>query len=302
MTFQAPSESPTQGDRVELPNPRRGILLVKCTTETPRLLSRAAVTSRTAPKCLRNSYCTPGWTYGGGQVEITAILHEARRRVGPSRLGPPVARAAALLLAGAAALVCGGSSALSAQQVQLRPQAGLYAPTRISLQNGVLHVQQKVGLRVGARMTLIFSERFDVTTRVTYIPGYAMLTGAGKQIEVGTASHLLTATTGARYWLLRPGRMLSWEVHTGIGVVSGAQGADESLLEISTVTGSIGTTVRYQIGRIVSFQLRVQDRLYRVRFGGRDPGRSRSPLQVSFGVGLPFLESARWISSGPTSP
>jgi hypothetical protein len=215
---------------------------------------------------------------------ITSALSSALRH--------PVARAAALLLGCAAALVCSRGSELNAQEVQLRPQAGLSLPSRISIPNGVLHVRQKVGVTVGARLTVTFNERFDVVTGVTYVPGYAIFRGAGKRIEVGTSSHLLTAATSARYWLLPPPRMLSWEVHTGLGVVFGGQPAYEDLFESSTVSGILGTTVRYQIGRIVSLHLRVQDRLYRVRFGSLGPGSSRPPLQISFGLSLLFVESA----------
>jgi hypothetical protein len=192
----------------------------------------------------------------------------------------------------AAALVCGWSSGLNAQQVQLRPQVSLSLPTRISIQNRVLHVRQKIGLTVGARLRLNFNERFDMFTGVSYMPGYIMLHGAGKRIDVGTGSHVLAGTTGARYWLLPPARMLSWEVHTALGVVFGGQPAYEDLFETSTVSGILGTTVRYQIGQIVSLHLRIQDRLYRVRFGQQEPVSSRPPLQISFGLGLPFLESA----------
>jgi len=209
-----------------------------------------------------------------------------------SALGQPRGRAVALLLGCAAALVCSRISELDAQEVTLRPQAGLNLPTRISLQNGTLHVRQRVGVTVGARLTLTFNERFDVVTGVTYIPGYATFHGAGNRVDVGTRSHLLTGTTGARYWLLPPGRRLSWEVHTGFGVVFGGQPAYEDLFESSTVSGIVGTTAHYIIGRIARLQLRVQERLYRIRFGGADPGRSRPPLQVSVGLGLLFLESA----------
>jgi hypothetical protein len=58
------------------------------------------------------------------------------------------------------------------------------------------------------------------------------------------------------------------------------------------VSGILGTTMRYQISRLVSLRLRIQDRLYRVRFGGGDPGSLRSPLRISLGLGLPFVESA----------
>ena len=192
----------------------------------------------------------------------------------------------------AAALVCSRSSELNAQIVQLRPQVALSLPTRISVQNRVLNVRQKVGVTVGARLTLAFNERFDLVTGVSYIPGYAMFHGAGKRIDVGTSSHLLTGTTGARYWLLPSARRLSWEVHTGLGVVFGGEPAYEDLFESSTVTGILGTAVHYKIGRIARLHLRVQDRLYRVRFGGRHPGSSRAPLQVSVGLGLLFLEAA----------
>src|SRR5687768_16234629 len=201
-----------------------------------------------------------------------------------------VARAAALILGCVAVPLCGPSSELNAQQVQFSQQAGIYLPSRISIQNGLLHVRQKIGLKVGARLTLTFNERFDLTTGVTYIPGYAMVHGAGKRIEVGTGSHLLTAAIGARYWLLPPGRILSWEVHTGLGMAAGGQRAYVDLFEGSTLSGILGTTVRYQFRQIVSLWLRVQDRLYRVRFGGAQPGSSRSPLQVSVGLGFPFLE------------
>jgi hypothetical protein len=204
--------------------------------------------------------------------------------------------AAAVLLGCAAALVSGPGSQLNAQQVLLRPQAGLYLPTRISLQNGAVHVRQKVGVTIGARLTVIFNERFDVVTGVTYIPGYAAFRGAGKLIQVGAKSHLLTATTGARYWLLQPTRKLSWEGHTVLGASFGGQPAYEDLFESSTVSGILGTTVHYQIGRIVRLQLRIQDRLFRVRFGGH-PGSSGPPLRFSFGLTLPFLNSARAVAS-----
>jgi hypothetical protein len=196
------------------------------------------------------------------------------------------------LLGFTAALVCSWGSELSAQEVQLRQQASLYLPTQISIQNGVLHVRQKIGVTLGARLTLTFNERFAVVTGVSYMPGYATIHGAGKRIEFGTRSHLLSASTGARYWLRTPARALSWEVHVGLGAAFGGQPAYEDLFESSTVTAILGTTVRYQIARIVSLQMRIQDRLYRVRLGPGDAGSSKSPLRVSFGLGLPFLRLA----------
>lgn len=198
---------------------------------------------------------------------------------------------AALLLRCVAVLVCSPGAELHAQVVQLRPHAGLSLPTRISIQNRVLHVRQKVGMSVGARLIVTFNDRFDVVTGVTYIPGYAMFHGAGKRIEVATSSHLLTSSTGARYWLRPPAETLSWEVHTGFGVVFGGKPAYEDLFESSTISGVIGTTAHYKVGRIARLQLRVQNRLYRVRFGGEGPVSSKPPLQISFGVGLLFLES-----------
>jgi hypothetical protein len=152
-------------------------------------------------------------------------------------------------------------------------------------------VQQKFGLRFGARLTLKFSDRFDVVTGVTYIPGYATFHGAGKDLKLRTGSQALTGTTGARYWLLSPDRIFSWEVHTGLGVAFGGQPAYEDLFDTSTVSGIIGTMVRYQIGRIVRLQLGVQDRLFRARFGTGNTGSSRRPVRVTIGMAFPFLES-----------
>jgi hypothetical protein len=199
--------------------------------------------------------------------------------------------AAVLLLGCTAALICSRPAKLHAQRVELRPESGLYLPTRIELKGGSLHVQQKLGYRLGARLSLTFSDRFDVVTSVTYIPGYAMFHGAGKEIRIRTGSHVLSGGTAARYWVVPRARTLSMEVHTGLGVGFGGQAAYEDLFESSTVSGIIGTMVRYQIGRIVRLQLRVQERLFRVRFGPGEPPSKRSPLQVTFGLGFPILEA-----------
>lgn len=232
-----------------------------------------------------------------GLSEVIAMRRASGRRfrtvsVSSSALGQPLARAVALVLGCSAVLVCSRTSELNAQTVTFRPQASLSLPTRIAIQNQVLHVRQKVGVTVGASMTVTFNPRFDVVTGVSYVPGYVMFSGAGKRIEVGTSSHLLSSATRTRYWLLPRARRLSWEVHTGLGVVFGGQPAYEDLFESSTVTGIVGTTVAYKVGQIARVQLRIQDRLYRVRFGGLGPGSSRPPLQIAVGVGLLFLESA----------
>jgi hypothetical protein len=200
----------------------------------------------------------------------------------------------ALVLMGCSAvLVCGARSSLHAQLVQLRPVADISLPTRISIQNGLLHVRQKVGLSLGARMTVTFSNRFDLITAVTYSPGYASLHGGGKRFELSSGTHSLGSSTGVRYWLLPPPARLSWEIHTGAGLVFGGQPSYEDLFESSTVSAVLGSTLIYQIGRIVSLKLRINERLYRIHFGSGDPVSSKRPLQLSFGLGLPFLESAR---------
>jgi hypothetical protein len=187
-----------------------------------------------------------------------------------------------------------GSSGLEAQEAKFGRHVGLYLPTRISTEDGVLHIRQKIGVRLGASLTLSFSDRLDVVTGITYMPGYVALHRNGDRFDVGTSSHSLSISTGARYWLLPPSsRMLSWEVHTSLGMGAGGQAAYKELFENSTLTGVLGTAVRYQIGQIVSLTLKVQERLCRIRLGGGDVGRSRSPFDVSFGLGLPFLESLR---------
>jgi len=204
-----------------------------------------------------------------------------------------------LCLGCAATLVCLWGSELNSQQLKLRPHATLSLPTRVSLENGLLHVRQKIGMTVGARLIMTFNERFDVVTGIAYMPGVVSFHGAGRKIDVATGSHVLSGSTGARYWLLPPTRMLSWEVHTALGVVFGGQPAYEDLFESSTVSGILGTAVRYQIGQIVSLHLRIQERLYRVHFGQQEPVRSRPPLQISFGLGIPFLEAALRRSARP---
>jgi hypothetical protein len=206
---------------------------------------------------------------------------------------PQALKSAMAVLSLAAALICTGSSQVAAQEVQLRPQFGLYLPTKVSIQNGVLHIRQKVGVKAGARLTLSFNDRFDVVTGVTYMPGYALFHRADEEFELATGAHVLTATTGAQYWVIPPIEVFSWEVHSAVGLVFGGQPAYDDLFTSSTVTGIVGTTLRYRVGQIVSFQLRIQDRIYQLRSGAAQTGKPRSPLQLSFGLGFPFLESIR---------
>jgi hypothetical protein len=198
-------------------------------------------------------------------------------------------RRAGAVLGWAALLACSGTSPLNAQQVRLLTHAALSRPTRMSIKNGQLHVSQRIGVVVGARLIVSFNPRFDAVTGVSYSPGYAQLQGAGSGFSVITGGQVLNAASEARYWLKPLGRTLSWEVHTGVGVVFGGQPAYQDLFQSSTVTAIVGTTVRYQIGGIVGLRVRIQDRLYRVGFGDRRAGSSSSPLQFSFGFNLPFF-------------
>ena len=202
-----------------------------------------------------------------------------------TRLGPGRAGTA---LRWAALLACCSTAPLQSQQLSLRPDAALSLPTRVSIQHGQLHVSQRIGVAVGARLIVSFSPSFDAITGVSYSPGYAMVRGAGSGFSVITGAHVLSAASEARYWLRPLERRLSWEVHTGVGIVFGSEPAYQDLFESSTVSGIVGSTVRYQIGRIVGLRLRIQDRLYRVGFGNRSAARSSSPLHLTFGLDLPF--------------
>jgi hypothetical protein len=183
-------------------------------------------------------------------------------------------------------------SRTSAQVLQLTPYAGVSSPSRISMRDGAIQLQQKIGLKVGALLTVTFNQRLDLLTSVGYTPGYALVRAAGKRIELGTSSQMLSGSAGARYWLLQPTRPLSWVVDANVGVLFGGEPAYDDLFEVATVSGTLGTALRYQIGQIVSLHLRIQERLFRVRFGTSTTPSSSRPLRVSFGVSFPFLESS----------
>lgn len=200
-------------------------------------------------------------------------------------------RAPGLLRAGAAAIFL-AAAPVQAQTVTVRPVASLSVPTKFSLRDGTLRVSQKVAFRVGARLTLAFSDRFDVANTVTYSPGYATLHGAGDRFALRAGSHSLAASSAARYWLRPPGGPLSWEMHTGVGMVFGGKPSYLDLFESSTLNAVLGTSVRYQVGQLVSFTVKVQHRLLRLRSGEPGGGNSR-PLQLRFGVGFPILERLR---------
>jgi hypothetical protein len=199
-----------------------------------------------------------------------------------------------LLLGTSTALISLPATApLQAQVVTLRPIANLSFPTKISLHDGTIHVRQKVGFRFGARVTLTFSNRFDITNTVTYSPGSATLHGAGKLIELESGSHSLAGSTSARYWIRPQDGPLAWEVHTGLGMSFGGRPSYMDLFESSTLSAVLGTAVTYQVGQLVSFTLKLQQRLFRLRFGDQEGGSSKRPLRLAFSVGFPIFERLR---------
>jgi hypothetical protein len=201
-------------------------------------------------------------------------------------------RAAGLVLLAGSVAIFLAAAQLQAQTVTISPIANISIPTKYSLREGTFRVSQKIGFRLGARMTLRFTDHFDVTNTVTYSPGSATLHGAGERIEFASGSHSLAGSAAARYWLRPPGRPLSWELHSGVGMVFRGQPSQMDLFEASTLNVVLGTAVRYQVGHIVSFTLKVQQPLLRLRFGEQEGGTSR-PLRMTFGVGLPILERLR---------
>ena len=194
-----------------------------------------------------------------------------------------------LLLGAAAGLISATAVPLESQQIEVRPIAKFSLPTKFSLQDGTLNVSQRVGFRFGAQMNVRFNERFDVTNAVTYSPGYATVSGSTKQVQVSSGAQSLAGVTAARYWLRPRDLPLAWEVHSGVGLVFGGQPSYMELLDGSTLTASVGTSVRYRFRQLVSLSVRVEQRVLRHQFGDQ-LARSSRPFRVAFGVGLPFLD------------
>ena len=194
-----------------------------------------------------------------------------------------------LLLGAAAGLISASAAPLTAQQIEVRPIAKFSLPTKFSLHDGTLQVSQRVGFRFGAQMTITFNHRLDVTNAITYSPGYATVNGSTKRLQVSSGAQSLAGASVARYWIQPRDLPFSWEVHSALGLVFGGQPSYMELLDGSTMTASVGTGVRYRLGQLVSFSVRVEQRLLRLQFGDQLSGSSR-PFRVAFGVGLPFLE------------
>ena len=189
------------------------------------------------------------------------------------------------------ALLCGPSAPLHGQQVQFRQQTRLVLPTRFSIQNGVLDLQQKIGVSIGARLNLNFSPRLSVTTGVAYVPALATLRAKGRQVALIAGTQLLTAGTRVVYWLVPADRSISWEVHSGVGIASGGE-RYRALVDRATFTATVGTAAYWEIGQLVRLSLRVQERLYRAQLGGVEPSAAGKPFRVALGIGLPFLQTS----------
>ena len=94
-------------------------------------------------------------------VSRNGDLPETAATASPERRPPP---------GWGAAVGCGWSSSLKAQDIGLRPYVGLSLSTRVSVQNGLIHLGQRLSLTVGSRLT--WNQRFQVVTGIGYSPGY----------------------------------------------------------------------------------------------------------------------------------
>ncbi len=148
-----------------------------------------------------------------------------------------------------------GSSAFShdaaAQRLSLRPQIGIYIPTKdlVSVsQTGDLG-KIEAGPSFGAALALRFGSHFGIEATGAYVPTTFSL-DAGNQIQKQNAKLFLGDATAVLY-VLPPSSMLSLWLRGGVGVVSRGGVAFTSEAKTSDISGVGGVGAGVRLGGIM---------------------------------------------------
>lgn len=182
-----------------------------------------------------------------------------------------------------------GFAPLAAQRVSLAPTVGVYIPTQ-ELTRALAGEQfkQEVGIAVGGRFGVDFSRRLGFQATGSYVPSNLRFTL--DQSQQTTDANLFFGAAKLAFFVVPPGRTLSFQINGGVAMVRRSGDAYAALEDRSSVGGTVGALLGLGLGPI-PLQLGAEAYLYKQNLDGLttatgEPASQRD-IQLSIGFGLP---------------
>jgi hypothetical protein len=196
------------------------------------------------------------------------------------------------------------SAAPAAAQVRVgfAPTIGIYAPTG-DLVNSVIAgrpvtLKMKVGLAIGARLGIFFTEHLGLSLGGSYVPSQAQVTidSTGVFANDPTNTNLWFGTARLTFWVLPPRKVVSLGFSGGLGLAGRGSttlvdnlGNSITSPSATDVGGVVGGTIGFNLGGFGIF-FGVDDYIYNptvfVEQGVKT--NTQNDLQISFGFGIPL--------------
>lgn len=189
---------------------------------------------------------------------------------------------------GALFLAVSVAGSAHAQRISLAPDIGVYIPTSelVAAASGDTF-KQEIGLSLGGRVGLWFSNRLGVQVTGTYVPSdlrYSFTGGettedANLWFGSGRVSVAVIPVTSPVYMVLSG----------GVSVVGRSGTAYDGVEDKSDVGGVAGATLGVNLGPISLF-VNADDNVYKASFSGGTAVESKTQHDVtlSFGLGVPL--------------
>lgn len=190
-------------------------------------------------------------------------------------------------LAVAGAILCVGS--LSAQQISIAPNIGVYIPTaELVKAAGGEEFKQEISLLVGGRLGIGFGQRVGLAFTADYSPSELRFNAGGP--EERTPGNVLSGSGRLTVSVLPLSSPVLFMLNGGASMVRRSGEAFEDQLDRTSVGGVAGATVGLRLGSLLSFYVHADDFIYNAEYTG--PTVTEQVLQhdvhLSFGLGVPL--------------
>ena len=205
---------------------------------------------------------------------------------------PQSIRSCAVALLSGLGLMFAAAHPAHAQQLSLAPTVGLYIPTSelIKAASGE-QFKQQVSFSLGGRIGVWFGSRLGVEATAQYAPSQLKFSTGGLNDEA--SANILMGSGRLSYFILPERQSLAILVSGGVGVINRGGDAYANVQNKTDITGTMGASARFRVGRLIQLQVNVEDYIYSPSpgFAGAAGAQNKiqNDIQLSFGVGIPLL-------------
>ena len=184
-----------------------------------------------------------------------------------------------------------------AQKVSFSPTIGVYVPTTelINAANGQ-KFKQEIGLSLGARLGLLFGQRFSISVTGNYVPSNLHVTFANDSIAKSKVN-LWFGSGRAGFFLIPPTKPIYAQINGGVALVGRGADPDQGTKSTNDIGGVVGALVGVRLGSVLSIYVAADDYIYHPKVfanagttggTGETTLKSQNDIHLSLGFGIPL--------------